>query len=40
VVAAWPGQTVLLCRPCAMRARQVADALGFELVILDAEVRP
>lgn len=40
VIAAWPGQTVVLCRPCAMRARQVADTLGFELVITEMRNPP
>jgi hypothetical protein len=30
-VVFWPGQTIELCRPCALRALEIAKVMGFVL---------
>jgi hypothetical protein len=29
----WPGQPIDVCRPCALRATRIADAMGFTLSV-------
>lgn len=29
----WPGKTIELCKPCALRAANIADAMGFTLTV-------
>lgn len=29
----WPGKAIVMCRPCALRASRVSDAMGFDLTV-------